>query len=137
MLNMANYLIINKGQKYYHSIGCWTESLATVKKRINEYEKRGLDVFVIEEKDYATDIRIKKRINGKWQNTKWINISDEIWAEQMYYYINDKDNMDKYIKFRQQEIDEYNDPPSIAEWILHNDWEKREFIYWLYENGKI
>lgn len=29
---MMKYLIINKGQKYYHSIGTYCESITTVKK---------------------------------------------------------------------------------------------------------
>ena len=135
---MLKYLVINKGQKYYHSIGAWTESLATVNKHVNEYEKNGLDVFVIERKDYSCiDVRIKKRIDGKWHNTKWVDVSSEIWAEPMFHYANESDNMDKYIKYRQHEIEEFNDTPSITEWVLHNDWEQREFLYYLYDNGYI
>lgn len=133
---MLHYLFINHGQKYYHSIGQWIESLATVKKRWDEYTSRGLDIFVLESKSPCECIyRLKKRIDGKWHNSKWIDTTQEIYAEPMFRYVDE--NMDKYISYREHKKAEWGEIVSMAEWVHRNDQAIREFIYWLYNNGYI
>lgn len=134
---MLKYLIINKGQKYYHSIGTYCESLSTAKKRYIEYQNRGLEnIFILESKDPCECIyRLKKYINGNWLNSAWIDTTNDIYAEPLYHYA--EQNIDDYYRYRKHEEENFNETPSFYEWVHRNDMSIRDFIYWLYDNGYV
>lgn len=134
---MLKFLMYTKGQLSWHSWGCWTESLSTVRKRFDFAFKRGLSsdsVLVLESKSPCECVyRLRKLVDGKWVRSSWIDLSDDSFSEIIYKYT--EAFMDDYIKFRSLMLEEDGEIYSISEWALRNDSSIREIIFWMYNNG--
>lgn len=137
---MSEYLLISKGRNHYYSVGRWYHSLKTAKelyKRVCALSIEAYpELFVLERKYlYGGVYRLKKLIENKWVNSKWIDTTEEEYAKPLIMYV--EENMDEFVSYREKEIEEWGEAPSIAEWVNRNEMAVREFIFWLYDKAYI
>lgn len=136
---MLKYLIYTKGQTKWFSWGQWTETLTKVKNHIKKGIERGLiseQILVLERKSpYDNIYRIKKLIDGKWENSKYIDIYKNKYAEPIYKFI--EENGQEYIKYRKHYFEENRENISMIEWATRNDIAIRDLILWLYNNNYV
>lgn len=137
---MSEYLLFKKVQNHHSSIGRWYLSLATAKRLYQSiyilFADTDNELFVFEKKyPYGGIYRLKKLIENKWVNSKWIDTTEEEYAEPLFIYV--EENMDKFLSYREKEIEDCGEAPSMAEWVHRNEIAVREFIFWMYDNKYI
>lgn len=140
---MYKYLVMTKGasSSSWHSWGVYVETLQTVKSKMAKGIRRGLkesEMLVFESKSISECVyRIKQYIGGKWINTPWIDVFNDVWINDIYQFA--EEHIDDYIKHRRLELEEYGyqEASTIYDWVLCNTSSMREFILWLWTNNKI
>lgn len=138
---MYKYLVMTKGasSSSWHSWGVYVETLQTVKSKMAKGIRRGLkesEMLVFESKSISECVyRIKQYIGGKWVNTPWINVFNDVWMLDIYQYA--EENITDYIKYIRVEMEDGFEVSSMIDWVLRNTSSMREFILWLWTNNKI
>lgn len=135
---MLKYLIFTKGKLAWHSWGTWIESLSTVKRRLNFGFQCGLpyeSMLVLERKSPCECIYRLKKFDGKWHNSSLVDVYQDSFAEAIAKFT--ESHIQEYIDYRSFCDMEYNESPSMFEWVTRNDQSIRCFIFWLYNNNYI